>query len=134
LRGDILKIKPDALGFFYVKVIAPVDLKEPIIQTHINNTTMSPLGTWEMMIYSEEMHNAIKYGYKFEILRGYYFDSRDIIFKDYMTELYYLKLDYDKSHPMNFIAKILMNSLYGRFGMDDNFSDTKIYNMTKFNS
>lgn len=27
---------------------------------------------------------------------------------------------------MNYIAKLLMNSLYGRFGMDDNFTITKI--------
>ena len=27
---------------------------------------------------------------------------------------------------MNYIAKILMNYLYGRFGMDDNFKITKI--------
>jgi hypothetical protein len=27
---------------------------------------------------------------------------------------------------MNFIAKILLNSLYGRFGMDDNFADINV--------
>ena len=131
-EGNILNIKSDAIGFFYVKVTAPDSLDHPIIQIHVNNTTMSPLGTWEMMIYSEEMHNAIKYGYKFEILRGYYFDGKEVIFKNYITELYNLRLDYDKSHPMNFIAKILMNSLYGRFGMDDNYSTTKIYDKVKF--
>jgi hypothetical protein len=35
--------------------------------------------------------------------------------------MYLLRLTYDKSNPMNLIAKLLMNSLYGRFGMDDNF-------------
>jgi DNA polymerase type B, organellar and viral len=35
-------------------------------------------------------------------------------------------LNYDKSDPLNFIAKILLNSLYGRFGMDDNFSEINI--------
>jgi hypothetical protein len=33
---------------------------------------------------------------------------------------------YDKSNPMNLIAKILLNSLYGRFGMDDNFNEVNI--------
>jgi DNA polymerase type B, organellar and viral len=28
--------------------------------------------------------------------------------------------------PMNFITKILLNSLYGRFGMDDNFTNINI--------
>jgi hypothetical protein len=85
-----------------------------------------------MMIYSDEMHNAIKFGYEFEILRGYYFEGKDVIFKGYVSELYNLRKDYDKSHPMNFITKILMNSLYGRFGMDDNFTHTKIFDKVKF--
>jgi hypothetical protein len=33
---------------------------------------------------------------------------------------------YPSTDPMNFIAKILLNSLYGRFGMDDNFTEVKI--------
>jgi len=38
----------------------------------------------------------------------------------------YIRLDYPKSDPMNYIAKILMNSLYGRFGMNDNFVISQI--------
>jgi DNA polymerase type B, organellar and viral len=40
--------------------------------------------------------------------------------------LYSLRLNYDKSNPLNFIAKILLNSLYGRFGMDDNFTEVNV--------
>jgi hypothetical protein len=40
--------------------------------------------------------------------------------------MYNLRLQYPKSDPMNFIAKLLMNSLYGRFGMDDNFEDINV--------
>ena len=68
--GDITKLKANMLGFYYVNVTAPDNLDHPIIQLHHNNCTLSPTGTFEMMIYSEEMKNAIKYGYKFEVLRG----------------------------------------------------------------
>jgi hypothetical protein len=34
---------------------------------------------------------------------------------------------------MNYIAKILMNSLYGRFGMDDNFKHIEILSKKEFN-
>jgi hypothetical protein len=44
-EGNILNFKPDVLGFFYVKVIAPENLAHPIIQTHVDGVTMSPLGT-----------------------------------------------------------------------------------------
>jgi hypothetical protein len=46
-----------------------------------------------------------------------------------------LRLNYSKEDPLNFIAKILLNSLYGRFGMDDNFLDIKIFdNLKDFDS
>jgi hypothetical protein len=47
--GDITKINVDAFGFFYCKIIAPDDIKHPILQTHVktnNGTrTVSPIGT-----------------------------------------------------------------------------------------
>lgn len=79
------------------------------------------------MLFSKEMDNAEKYGYKFEILWGYQFNTK-VVFKDYINDLYNLRLTYPKSDPMNFIAKILMNSLYGKFGMRDNFPITQIVN------
>jgi DNA polymerase type B, organellar and viral len=36
------------------------------------------------------MFNAMKYGYKFNILRGYLFDQ-EYIFKYYITDLYEIK-------------------------------------------
>jgi hypothetical protein len=127
--GNIRKINPNAFGFFYCNIIAPDNLNHPILQTHVKTSnglrTIAPLGTWSDMIFSSEMDNAIKLGYKFEILWGYTFQS-DIIFKDYVDFLYVLRSKYPKSNPMNFIAKILLNSLYGRFGMDDSFSSAQI--------
>jgi hypothetical protein len=47
-EGDIRKIDPNAFGFFYCKIIAPDDIKHPIIQTHVKTNgmrTISPIGT-----------------------------------------------------------------------------------------
>ena len=128
-EGDILKIDKDAFGFFYVKITAPDDIKHPILQTHVKTDhgtrTISPIGTWTDMMFSEELKNAINYGYQIEVLWGYTFKT-DIIFKDYVDFLYNLRCQYPSTHPLNFIAKILLNSLYGRFGMDDNFASINI--------
>jgi len=47
-EGDIRKIDPSAFGFFYCEIVAPDDIKHPIIQTHVktnNGTrTIAPLG------------------------------------------------------------------------------------------
>jgi hypothetical protein len=133
-EGDIRKIEPDAFGFFYCKIVTPNDLKHPIIQTHVKTKnglrTVAALGTWSDMLFSAEMDNAIKYGYKFEILWGYKFERKNI-FKGYVGALYKLRLQYSKSNPLNFIAKLLLNSLYGRFGMIDSFLDIRIFDSFK---
>ena len=70
------------------------------------------------MLFSEEINNAIKYGYKFKIIRGYLFESANI-FKEYMPQSgglrpYEIKQSKSKDDPMYLISKLLLNSLYGR--------------------
>jgi len=129
-KGDIRKVDQNAYGFFFCNIETPTELLHPIIQTHIKTDagirTIAPLGEWSDMIFSEEINNAIKLGYKFEILWGYKFEKENI-FKDYVQTLYDLRTKYPKSNPLNLIAKLLLNSLYGRFGMIDSFPDITIF-------
>jgi len=46
--------------------------------------------------------------------------------------MYNIRLQYSKDHPMNYIAKILLNSLYGRMGMDDRFTYTSVVSKDSF--
>jgi len=130
-EGDIRKIDPNAFGFFYCKITSPAFLDHPILQRRIKTVqgvrTIAGLGSWEGWIFSEEMDNAIKYGYTFEIIKGYQFDKANI-FEEYISKLYNLRLQYPKSNPMNMIAKLLMNSLYGKFGMHDEITIMEILN------
>ena len=86
--GDITKFNKNAFGFFYCNITTPDELKHPIIQTHVKTNdgirTIVPLGNWSDMIFSEEMYNAMKFCYKFEILWGYIFDS-DYIFDSFVN-------------------------------------------------
>jgi len=124
-EGDIRRFEPDSFGFFYCIITSPVYLEHPILQRSIKTPaglrTIAGLGTWEGWIYSEEMDNAVKYGYTFEIIKGYKFD-KGVLFVKYITTLYNLRLEYSKDDPMNQIAKLLNNSLYGKFGMKDDIT------------
>ena len=51
------------------------------------------------------------------ILKGYLF-HKDEIFNEYVNTLYNIKSNTNKSDPMYLIVKLLLNSLYGRFGMN----------------
>ena len=116
-EGDIRKTDPEAYGVFYCNIVTPAFLLHPILQRKIKGRgTVAGLGSWQGWISSLEMDNAVKYGYTFEILRGYEFNKGDL-FSSYVNKMFELRLEYPKPHPMNLIAKLLMNSLYGKFGM-----------------
>lgn len=126
-EGDISEIDPDAFGFFNVEVTAPTDMNRPLLQTRVNNRTLAPLGTWNDFIFSEEMKSYQKYGYSFVVKGGYLFDKA-FIFRDYVLDLYKIKKAHHKSDAMYLISKLLMNSLYGRFGMSINLPNHNIIN------
>jgi len=128
-EGDIRRLHPDAFGVFYCKITSPTYLKHPILQRKIKgHGTVAGLGMWTDWISSLEMDNAVKYGYTFEIIKGYQFRQCDI-FSRYVNKMYKLRNLHEKGHPMNLIAKLLLNSLYGKFGMKLENTVTEIYNV-----
>ena len=134
-EGDIRLIDQNAFGFFFCNIIAPENLDHPILQTHVKTNdgvrTIAPLGQWSDMNFSQEMDNAIKFGYKFEILWGYTFEKGKI-FNKFVESLYNLRLQYPKTDPLNYIAKLLSNAAYGKFGMIDSFPDISIISIQEY--
>lgn len=132
-QGNIRAVEPEAYGFFYCEITSPEYLKHPLLQRRIKTAegirTIAGLGSWSGWIYSMEMDNAMKFGYNFEILKGYEFE-KGYIFKEYVNKMYNLRLQYPKGDPMNLIAKLLMNSLYGKFGMRMENTIIEIFNTT----
>jgi len=128
-EGDISLIGPESgynllpklYGFFEVEVEGPKSMKIPLLQTRLKtkygNRTVAPLGRWRGTYLSEEIFNALKYGYKFKILRGYLFEGANI-FSEYVDFLYQLKVNSSSQSPDYIISKLLLNTLYGRFGMN----------------
>ena len=69
----------------------------------------------------------LKLGYTFEVYKGYQF-KQEIIFAEYVNKLYNLRMEY-KNHPLNLICKLLMNSLYGKFGMSPEVNIVDIHDV-----
>ena len=121
-------------GKLYIFSNIKEKLYHPILHRKVKTSdgirTVAGLGTWTGWISSTEMDNAIKHGYTFNIHSGYRFEKA-IIFKEYIEKLYTMRLTYDKSNPMNLVAKLLMNSLYGKFGMRATKTVVDIFDVTK---
>ena len=119
--GNPTCIDNNPFGFFKVKVTTPLKINVPILPTKIKTSgglrTICPVGSWTGWYFSEEIRNAEKYGYKFEIIEGYLFKKRKL-FPAFIGKLYKIKSSLNSSDPRYMIAKLFMNSLYGRFGMN----------------
>ena len=83
-----------------------------------------------MIIHSSEYFNAIK-DYNITISQGYFFNKEDI-FSKFVDDLYNLRLKYPKGDPMNYTCKLIMNYLYGRFGMKPITSQQEFVDKEKF--
>lgn len=121
-------------GIVKAEITCPNTTYAPILLHKINGRTVAPTGSWTGWYATIELENAIKYGYKIKILEGYRWEKSDYIFKGYVDKLYNLRLSYDKNDPKNLICKLLLNSLYGRFGMKTNITEYSIVENFDLNS
>lgn len=128
-EGNILDYEKNPFGIFLAEVTTPTDMNIPVLQLKVKINggyrTMSPLGTFTASFTSEELKLAISHGYSVKVLKGYTF-QKGLVFKDYVESLSKIKETTPKTDPMYLISKLLLNSLYGKFGMKPNLSSNKI--------
>ena len=136
-EGNIFEYEKDPFGFFEVIVETTKDLKHPILpfrseDKKYGNRTIYPLGKWKGVYFSEELKNAEKYGYKYKVIRGILFE-KEIIFSEFVKDFYEQKLKHDKTSSLYMESKLILNSLYGKFGMSPYKDKHKIFKNLEFN-
>nr|QBM09675.1 hypothetical protein [Dactylella sp.] len=115
-------------GFFYAKIktnninIGLLPVKQ--------NGLIHPNGSWEGWYFSEELKFAKDNDYEIEVFKGYQFNKVENIFNKYVDDLYHVKST--SSGSIKVIAKLLLNSLLGRFGMDILKLNTELVDLDKF--
>lgn len=123
-------------GFVYGKVTPPsVEiLRVPFIQYRDPSTgsVSCPRGEFYRMIFSEEIKYAIEQGYKFEVIYAYKFNRGKGLFKEFVEKHYELKKTACDPLRRN-MSKLLLNSLYGKFGMKEQDNKLKIMSVESAN-
>lgn len=104
-------------GIVRARIVAPSLIYAPILLTKINDNTVAPTGSGIDWYSTPELENAVKYGYSVQVLEGYHWDKKAKIFSSFVTDLYKLRLTFNKTDPRNLIIKLLLNGLYGRLGL-----------------
>nr|XP_016499917.1 PREDICTED: DNA polymerase-like [Nicotiana tabacum] len=94
-------------------------------------------GEFVDVYYSEELKYARSVGYKVIPLSSYMFQNMNpgSPFGEFVGSLFESRLKARKegNDSMAYVYKILMNSLYGRFGINPESTQTEVYNYDKYN-
>ena len=107
-------------GFVYAVITPPSEdvLKVASLQARINGKVENPREIFERWIFSEELKSALKEGYTADIICGYKFKRGILLFDKYVDMFYELKKN-SKNPVERGMSKLMLNSLYGKFGMKD---------------
>ncbi len=107
------------LGFFEAEIESPNNLYIPFLTyTDKKRGLISPEGKWTSVFFSEELKYAKSLGYRIFLKNGYIFQNKSRIFHNYVKNIYDLRVKY-KEDNLSIIFKYLLNTLYGRFGMNN---------------
>nr|QWO71454.1 DNA polymerase [Calocybe gambosa] len=125
-------------GFVRAEVTAPLssDLRVAILPIKGNNGELITFrGVKEGIWFSEELKNAVKYGYKVKVKDCVLFDKVYNVFDGFVNEFYNLKTqaELEKDLVSRLIYKLLLNSLSGRWGLRDLNTEMKIVDSKNLN-
>ena len=123
------------LGFIEAYVVCPKTIKKPFLPYRSKTGTLIfPTGEFIGVYYSEELKYAVGLGYKVVPISGYLFERKESPFKDFVSSLFSSRLEARKegNDALSYVYKILMNSLYGRFGINPKSTITEVCNFKRY--
>ena len=104
-------------GISNVDVYCP-DMNIPLLPYRYDNKLLFPKGEFSGWYSHVELRKAVELGYTIKrVKKTYYYTKTCTPFKSYVRDLYRLRLKHKKEgNPMQIADKLLLNSLYGKFG------------------
>lgn len=106
------------LGIYEAEVEAPESLFLPVLGIIHDGKFVFPVGRFKGKWTSEELKLALSKGYKIIKCRGLIFPRRARYFSKFIDRLYELRLKSKKGSVQDITSKLIMNSLYGRLGLN----------------
>lgn len=129
-HGNLEGLDLDSIfGFIEAYVVCPKTIKMPFLPYRDkNNTLIFPTGEFVGVYYSEELKYARGLGYTVLPISGYLFERMESPFRDFVSSLFESRLEARKegNEAFAYVYKTLMNSLYGRFGINPKSTTTEV--------
>jgi hypothetical protein len=131
-HGNLAGQELDELhGFIEAYVKCPSNMKRPFLPyKKKDNMLLFPKGEFVGVYYSEELKYARTIGYEVIPMRGYLYDEKcnGSPFVEFVTKIFEKRQEAKRmgNQALAYIYKILMNSLYGRFGINPESTITRL--------
>ena len=113
----IKRYKSNKIGFYKIELLQDTNDYISVLSVKNKNGIYYVNGCKHDIFYltSAELELLLENNVKFKIIDGYYFEKCEYLFNDYVNYYYDLKLN-AKDNIDRTIAKLMLNSLYGKFG------------------
>ena len=124
------------LGFVFARITPPSKeiLPNLFIQRRNEDGSIScPREEFYEYVSTEDLRQGIKYGYKVEVLCGVNFPNacdEEVLFGEFVNKLYKIKNESTDIVEKQ-IAKLILNSTYGKFGQREKENNIKLVNIKK---
>ncbi len=117
-------------GLYYCYITTPSKIHIPILSYKLDNKLIFPVGSFSGWYFGAELLKAKELGYIIKIQRGYEFKT-EYLFKDFVNHFYKIKKSATGSKRE--IAKLYLNSLYGKFGQKHYQKSYQLLKNDKYN-
>ncbi|RGB21644.1 DNA polymerase B 2 [Rhizophagus diaphanus] len=124
----------DFFGYVQATVMAPTNEYIGLLPIKYLGKLICPGGTFSGIFFSEELRFALSNNYQLlDISNAWEFKRGDNTFLQLITQLNAMKIEAQMNNQPTIrnMAKLLMNSMYGRFGMHPSILETHIWNEEK---
>lgn len=107
------KFKPKSIGLWKVVFTEHSREAQPFI-FDVNTRSLSYSG--EAILDTRTVEYLLSTGASVAVVKGYVYEQTGTVFSDFVNDFYNMRLQFGSQSALGFTAKILLNSLYGKFG------------------
>lgn len=111
----------DKIGVYHVEFDQPDRSIPPILWEKNKTNGLEFIYQGEGHFFDAELRFAMENGVRIRIIKGYIWIRSVYLFREFVDHYYALRMA-NAGNAMNYICKILLNSLYGKFGQRENKS------------
>ena len=114
-----LSFHPEKIGVYHVRFEQTDRTIPPILWEKNEINGLEFVYSGDGYFFDPEIKLALEHGIRIDIIKGYVWMQSVYLFKEFVDHYYALRMA-NKGTAIEYVVKLLLNSLYGKFGQKEN--------------